>query len=428
MGCLTAGLCCYSHEELPPTFPTLRSLWTDPGPGPTTADGLLFFSSAQKKNKHGATWCSSEEWFRLFPEVGKNHDSQIHSVVEMNSSVWLTLDGVYFFNQGSPNRGTEGDRNLPVTRGGKGIHSSHGATLFFAFNLFPKSVESEQFVCLFFTRDNPPAEVVLLPSLSKSELSSHGEKVWFPLQTVTHRGQRSGQNLSDYSFRRRQLQLHVHLHHRYVALVKNFYPCETSGLASDQCLLNVNVFILPQMIWCPAVPKLVFWEPLHASTGLTYHLFYTLLLSVFLALYSLIMSLSKPSHPPPLTLSFSSLYISFLTPPTLIPISSTISVFPGEWLGLWHAHLCLVFFALPLSSAVYLSVSLSNNLENVIKNPKPFIAGLGNVFIHVDVSAPWGLMHLRHDSPPLCVRATYISPLCRWACFLGGFFVPMWGI
>lgn len=153
MGALTAGLCCYSHEELPPTFPTLRSLWTDPGPGPTTADGL-FFLSAQKKNKHSATWCSSEEWFRLFPEVGKNHDSQIHSVVEMNSSVWLTLDGVYFFNQGSPNRGTEGDRNLPVTRGGKGIHSSHGATLFFAFNFFPKSVESELFVC-FFTRQPP---------------------------------------------------------------------------------------------------------------------------------------------------------------------------------------------------------------------------------------------------------------------------------
>lgn len=33
----------------------------------------------------------------------------------------------------------------------------------------------------------------------------------------------------------------------------------------------------------------------------------------------------------------------------------------------------------------------------------------------MDVSAPWGWC--RHESPPLCVRATYISPLCRWACF-----------
>lgn len=308
---------------------------------------------------------------------------------------------------------TEALRGIGIYRwqeGGKGSIRHTVQPYFLPSTYFPKAWRASSLFVCFFTRDNPPAEVVLLPSLSKSELSSHGEKVWFPLQTVTHRGQRSGQNLSDYSFRRRQLQLHVHLHHRYVALVKNFYPCETSGLASDQCLLNVNVFILPQMIWCPAVPKLVFWEPLHASTGLTYHLFYTLLLSVFLALYSLIMSLSKPSPPPPLTLSFSSLYISFLTPPTLIPISSTISVFPGEWLGLWHAHLCLVFSALPLSSAVYLSVSLSNNLENVIKNPKPFIAGLGNVFIHVDVSAPWGLMQARLPTL-VCESDLYISTM-----------------
>lgn len=172
---------------------------------------------------------------------------------------------------------TEALRGIGIYRwqeGGKGSIRHTVQPYFFAFNFFPKSVESEQFVCFFYERQ-PPAEVVLLPSLSKSELSNHGEKVWFPLQTVTHRGQRSGQNLSDYSFRRRQLQLHVHLHHRYVALVKNFYPCETSGLASDQCLLNVDVFLLPQMIWCPAVPKLVFWN--RCMPRLAWHIIYFIL-------------------------------------------------------------------------------------------------------------------------------------------------------
>lgn len=353
MCCLTAGLCCYSHEELPPTFPTLRSLWTDPGPGPTTADGL-FFLSAQKKNKHGATWCSSEEWFRLFPEVGKNHDSQIHSVVEMNSSVWLTLDRVYFFNQGSPNRGTEGDRNLPVTRGGKGIHSSHGATLFFAFNLFPKSVESEQFVC-FFTRQPPPAEVVLLPSRSKSELSSHGEKVWFPLQTVTHRGQRSGQNLSDYSFRRRQLQLHVHLHHRYVSLVKM------------SILVKLLAWPLTNVCWMLTFSSFLKWFDAQQCPNwffgtaacldwpdisfILYSATFCFSCLVFLDNVSLQTITSTPTHP------------LFFLPLHLIPHSSHPHsnllyhlCVPRGMAGPVACTLVFSFFALPLSSAVYPSL------------------------------------------------------------------------
>lgn len=261
-GRLPAGLCCYSHEELPPTFPTLRSLWTDPGPGPTTADGLFcFFFGAKEKQ----TRCYLVLLWRVISTISwsgkKTHDSQIHSVVEMNSSVWLTLDGVYFFNQGSPNRGTEGDRNLPVTRGGKGIHSSHGATLFFGFNFFPKSVESEKFfvcllVCLFYERQPPrwscaftvTFEEWTFQSWRKSMISftnsySSGTAEWAklvwlfvsPKTTSTPRTFppsvcRLGEILSLWNF------------------------C----LASDQCLLNVDVFILPQVIWCPAVPKLVF--------------------------------------------------------------------------------------------------------------------------------------------------------------------------
>lgn len=300
--------------------------------------------------------------------------------------------------------------------GGKGSIRHTVQPSFFGFSFFAESVESEKYL-YFFIRETTPAEVALLPRLPKSELSNHGEKVWFPLQTVTHRGQRSGQNLSDYSFRRRQLQLHVHFHHRYVALVK-FCPCETSAWPlTNVCW--VLTFHPSSNDLMPSSAQTGFLEPLHVSTGLTCHLFYTLLLSVFVfvffsPLYSLIMSLSKPSPPPPPppSLFFSpSLYISFLTllsegPPTLIPISSTISAFPGELLGLWHAHFCLVLSPCPSHRPSICVRACPPTRKMWLKTPNS-LAGLGNVFIRVDVSGPWGCS--RHESPPLRVRATYIS-------------------
>lgn len=92
---------------------------------------------------------------------------------------------------------------------------------------------------------------VLLWLLKNS--SDHGEKVWFPFQIVTHRGQRSGENMSDHSLCWGQFQLHLHFNHRYVftvySLPYNLYVTFLHQLMvgrfeEDECLLNAGIMIL----------------------------------------------------------------------------------------------------------------------------------------------------------------------------------------
>lgn len=254
-GCLTAGLCCYSHEELPPTFPTLRSLRTDPGPGPTTADGL-FFRRRRKTNTllPGAPLKSDCDYFLRW----KKHDSQIHSVVEMNSSVWLTLDGVYFFNQGSPNRGTEGDRNLPVTRGGKGIHSSHGASLFFALNFFPKSVESEKCWGFFLRETTPPLKLCFYRDFRRVNFPIMAKKYDFLYKLLLIGDSGVGKTCLIIRF------AEDNFNSTYISTI-GMSPRWNSVLV--KLLLGLWPmfaecwrFILPQKIWCPQCPNWFFWN------------------------------------------------------------------------------------------------------------------------------------------------------------------------
>lgn len=128
------GACSYSHEALPPSLPTRRSLSADPGPGLTTVEGLFW--------RRRKTHCYPVLIWRVISTIyfrRKTMTLKSAAWWRWNWSLWLTLDGVYFFNQGSPNRGAEGDRNLPVTRGGKGS-IRYTVQLFFGYNYFSKSV------------------------------------------------------------------------------------------------------------------------------------------------------------------------------------------------------------------------------------------------------------------------------------------------
>lgn len=115
---------------------------------------------------------------------------------------------------------TEEDRNLPVTslrvKRGKRRGSTRRRLLILShkekksrFNAFGGGWENLRW------RDRANFPRSCFDFCLKNN-SDHGEKVWFPFQTVTHRGQRSGKNVSDHSFCWGQFQLYVHFHHRYV--------------------------------------------------------------------------------------------------------------------------------------------------------------------------------------------------------------------
>lgn len=99
----------------------------------------------------------------------------------------------------------------------KRIHSFHGAVFLSAsFSSQPRRLTSMK-------STSKQGQVHFSSTLGTSEEQpSHGEKVWFPFQTVAHRRQWRGQNMSDHSLCWGQFQLHVHFHHRYVVSVKCF--------------------------------------------------------------------------------------------------------------------------------------------------------------------------------------------------------------
>lgn len=154
---------------------------------------------------------------------------------------------------------TEALRGIGIYRWQGGEKKKRGSTSF---------TEQPFFFCLIFitTKKTEVDEKVLLgrekPRFSSALLlknsSNHGEKVWFPFQIVTHRRQRSGQNMSDHSFCWGQFQLHIHFHHRYVVSAKCFpsilHVCTNLWLASrkNQCLLNVDIsfflYLMPSTV------------------------------------------------------------------------------------------------------------------------------------------------------------------------------------
>lgn len=99
-------------------------------------------------------------------------------------------------------------------------------------------------------------------------------------------------------------------------------------------------------------------------------------------------------------------------------------MFPGEWLGLWHAQL-LFHFVFPLRLApLNCRLSVCEPVHQAGKcdfKTQTFLGGLDKVSMHEDVSAVWGWTFRRGGGrqagvPTLVCESDLYIPLCRWAC------------
>lgn len=193
----------------------------------------------------------------------------------MNESLWLTLDGVYFFNQGSPNRGAEGDRNLPVTRGGERIHSLHGASLslfFLATTSSPKSVDRG--TC--FSREANPVQVVLLPSLRRVNVPIMAKKYDFLYKLLLIGDSGVGKTCLIIRF------AEDNFNSTYISTIgmSPWWNCATSAWPLH-CLLNVDVLSFLNTHLMPSSAQTGLFAPLHVRTGLAYPLFWLCFLVAF---------------------------------------------------------------------------------------------------------------------------------------------------
>lgn len=259
---------------------------------------------------------------------------------------------------------TEAQRGIGIYRWQEGerIHSLHCATFSFGSNFFPKSVESE-------TKRQARIKLCFYRDYRRLSIQIMAKKYDFLYKLLLIGDSGVGKTCLIIRF------AEDNFNSTYISTI-GMSPRWNSSLckfclAAELCLLKVNVvsvlnnYLMPssaqtgfRAIACLNLPDISLI--LHSATlffvVVVVIVIFVCVVVVFLLLFDIV-SFQKPSASPSL---FLSLYISFLTlltegPPTVIPISSTISVFPEEWLGLWHAHFCFMFSPCP-SQVPFISV------------------------------------------------------------------------
>ncbi|XP_040491628.1 ras-related protein Rab-13 isoform X3 [Ursus maritimus] len=87
-----------------------------------------------------------------------------------------------------------------------------------------------------------------VPWLSPSLCVRHGQSLRPPLQVAAHRGLGGGQDLSDHSLCRGQLQQHLHLHHRVcTALLGIDFKIRTVDVEGKKIKLQVCPTLLQEL-------------------------------------------------------------------------------------------------------------------------------------------------------------------------------------